>query len=328
MQLDLKKKHLGRYPFTALIPSYVEHRSTYMAASTVTEDERKLRYFAKIFRQLKAEGKIGTTDPRNMTQREIEAFLRFTKAKGIQESARRKYLAILGSFLDWAGNDIIGRMRTDKRVRFPKDSDKAPIRALTPEEIERILQSAERIEGWKGTVLRGFIALGFATGCRPKELFMAETADVDLERMRFFVRHPKGEMSWGRMEWIPIIRGDMLPWIGELMDARKALENGGLVSQYLFCNKASGEAYSGNGIRALKQRTVAETGIKWKLKDLRSSLTSITVSEDVSKMKAVSLQLRHASVTMTEHYYARITRDEAIIKSIGEEWKKHPIKRS
>ena len=45
--------------------------------------------------------------------------------------------------------------------------------------------------GWFG--FKGMCALSFATGIRPKEFRLAQVEDLDLNRMRFYVRHPKGE---------------------------------------------------------------------------------------------------------------------------------------
>lgn len=318
---------LGRYPFKTLLPMYVEHRTTYMAESTVTEEAKKLRYFAEVFGMLRTAGKVGTADPRNMGRKDVEAFLRWMREKKLDETTKRKYLTYLGNYLKWAGNGIIDEMKNDRRIRLPAGNGDKPIQALTLDQIERILQAAENIPGWRGTVLRGYIALAFSSGCRPKEILGSEPCDVDLENMRFYVRHPKGEGSWGKSEWIPLIRGDMLPWITDLLQARRTLENNGTVSQYLFVNPLTNRAYAGNSMRRLKQETEKATGIKWQLRNLRNSLASITVNRDVSKIKAVSLQLRHKSVAMTEQYYARISRNDAIVESIGDEWKQRPVVR-
>lgn len=324
----LSSANLGRYPFAALLPMYIGSKAAYYAPGTVAEDGRKLRYFARVLRQLKNAGEIVTTNPRHMGREDIEAFLRWMMAAGLSESTRAKYLNTLQRFLEWADNDVVRDMKADRRLYIPRGHyTESPIRSLEPEELQTIIDAAESIEGWRGIVLRGYIALAFGTGCRPKEIIGAHIEDVDIRDMKFYVRHPKGEGSWGKEEWIPIIRDDMLPWIEELMGARRTIEGPMPISQYLFVNPSTGRPYTGNGIRTMKRQTEDATGIRWALKDLRSSLTSITIADDVGKLKSVSLQLRHSSVATTERYYARIDKDKAIRRSIGNEWTKSPISR-
>ena len=60
------------------------------------------------------------------------------------------------------------------------------------------------------------------------------------------------------------------------------------------------------------------------MKDLRSSLASITVADDLTRLKAVSLQLRHTKLSTTESFYAKIENDR-VEKEIGSVWKEDPV---
>lgn len=319
---------MGRYPFRAGIPHFIEARSPYCTTTTIAEDARKLRYFARVFEGLRAEGKAGTTDPRHMGRREVEAFLTWMKARGLSSSTRAKYLKILDHYLTSWGNRTISDLRLDRTITLPRGHEAPPIRALTVEELQRILDATYSMQGWRGQAVRGLIALGFGTGCRPKEILNAETADIDLRRARFYVRHPKGEGTWGVPQWIPIIRKDMLPFLEELVTARGRLEGPGTGSRHLFPSVDPRRPISGNTMRMYKAETERITGIKWAIKDLRSTFASVTVAGDVARLKAVSLQLRHSSVKNTEKYYAKINTEQEIEATLGDVWREHPIVRN
>lgn len=320
---EIAHKRLGRYPFEAGISWFVERRTPYCTSTTIAEDARKLHYFAKVLERLKGAGEVSTTDPRHMGRDEIERFMVWMKGRGLSASTRKKYLAVLDHYLRSWGNTVVGQMRADGSIVTPATS--VPIRALTVGELQEILDATYDVPGWRGQAVRGLVALGFGTGARPKEMFGAQIRDVDIRRARFYVRHPKGEGTYGVPQWIPIIRGDMIPYLEEFLQARTALGKPLDTSPYLFPAQDGSRPVAGNTLRAWKHRTEELTGIQWEIKDLRSSLASITVAGDVSKIKAVSLQLRHARVSTTEQYYARIDRDDEIRASLGEVWKSAAI---
>lgn len=291
------------------------------------ENARKLRYFADVFESLKQRGLCKTTDPRHICREDVESFIFWMRERNLCASTRTKYLNILDAYLTVWGNGIIGELKNNRLMKLRSSEVQAPIRALTVEEIQALLDSTYKIGGWPGQVIRGLIALGFGTGCRPKELFMAETDDLDLANGRFFVRHPKGEGTWGIPQWVLIIRGDMIPYLEEFINARKSLKGPGAMSKYLFCNPKASKALDGNTIRMYKAKTEELTGISWRIKDLRSTLATVSIAGDVSRLKAVSLQLRHSSVKNTEKFYARINSAEEVKKTLGDVWVNNPVKK-
>lgn len=56
----------------------------------------------------------------------------------------------------------------------------------------------------------------------------------------------------------------------------------------------------------IKKEVEELSGVKFKLKDFRSTLTSITVNEDISRILAMSAQRRHTNVATTQRSYLRI----------------------
>lgn len=82
--------------------------------------------------------------------------------------------------------------------------------------------------------------------------------------------------------------------------------------------------YSANGFRLTKSKIERISGVEFKIKDFRSTLTSITVNGDLSRLPAMSAQLRHASVATTQKSYFAMENGLAG-KQLRDAWKVHPI---
>lgn len=317
---------LGRKPFSGAIPHYLERRIGVIAESTFREEERKLRYLSEVFEELKMEGRIKTTDPRHIGRREIQEFLYWMKRRGLDPTAQAKYIQYLNNFLKAFRNMIIEEMKTDG-VRFPKPLKK-PIRTISREDLRRIFQTVDRMEGWHGSVARGTTALYFATGVRPKELRLAHCDDLDLKRRTFYVRHPKGEGSWASPEEVFIIREDVIPFIERYLNEREEYlkQKGAGKAIPLFPNLHGGKDgfYSANAFNSIKRKVEEESGVKFRLKDFRPTLATVTVAGDLSRLPAVSVQLRHAKIETTQKFYADIERGQAG-RELRDVWKENPI---
>jgi len=95
--------------------------------------------------------------------------------------------------------------------------------------------------------------------------------------------------------------------------------------QALFpCMESESGYYTANGLRLVKAKVERLSGVKFKLKDFRSTLTSVTVNGDMSRLPAMSAQLRHASVTTTQRSYYAMERGVAG-RQLRNAWKEHPI---
>jgi hypothetical protein len=120
--------------------------------------------------------------------------------------------------------------------------------------------------------------------------------DLDLNRTRYFVRHPKGEGSWASPDWVDMIRPDMIPHIQRyLLEREDHLQKKGLKrATALFPNlyRSEDEFHSANAFNEIKCKVEALSGVDFRLKDFRSTLASITINEDLSRLPAMSQQLR------------------------------------
>jgi len=325
---EVEGLRLGRYPFAGAIPYYLERRVGIVMDSTYREEERKLKYLSRVFEDLKAQGKISSTDPRKISRKGIQEFLVWMKRTGLDPVAQAKYMQYLNNFLKAFKNLIIEEMKADG-VRFPKPTRK-PVRVIAEEDLRLIFETVNDMEGWHGSVSRGMTALYFATGVRPKELRLAHHEDLDLKKTRtsLYVRHPKGEGSWASPEYVDLIRGDMLPGIRRyLVERREHVVSKGLrKATALFPNLYRGqdEFYSPNAFNVIKRKVEDLSGVSFKLKDFRSTLTSITVNGDLSRLPAMSVQLRHAKMETTQKYYVSIEKGVAS-RQLRDAWKENPV---
>ncbi len=324
---EVKGLRLGRYPFAAAAGRYMQSRRGIVADTTYTEEARKLKYIGRIIEELRREGRVKSSDPRKISRSDIQELLLWMRARGLDTVTQAKYMQILDGILRYYGNRVIRDMR-DEGVRFPKPGRKA-IRVIGEEDLASVFGALETVQGWRGSLARGLIALGFSTGARHKEMRLAHVEDLDLEKMKFFVRHPKGEGSWASPEYVDIIVPQMVPLLRRYLAERELwlAAHGIRKAKALFPNVRNGRDgfYTDKSLRATKKTVEKAAGVRFMIKDLRSTLTSMTVNLDPKLLPAMSLQLRHSSPTTTQRYYASI-RQGLAGGELREAWtKKNPI---
>ncbi|MEW6070268.1 MAG: hypothetical protein AB1485_06580, partial [Candidatus Thermoplasmatota archaeon] len=168
---------MGTYPFLSAALRYLEDQKPYLAETTIKERNRKFRYLNREYVRLWKEGKISTTNPKKLTEKDIGAILLWMKEKGLDPSTQRKYIGFLARVLTHGGNPVINQMK-DKKLPLPRDVPKE-IKTLSEEEIHHIQVSAEKLHGWHGEILRFVTTMYPYTGLRPSELRLARIEDID-----------------------------------------------------------------------------------------------------------------------------------------------------
>jgi len=322
---NLKGVRLGPRPFMTGIEYYRVRRAAYAEEGTIYEDCRKLKYNADVFKDLKAQGRVRTTDPRHMDQMDIEAFLIWMRSKKYEVSTRRKYLSCLNSYLKFWGNHALADMWARGDLRPFLKGEEKDIEFLELEELQQIFEHIQGMEGYDGIVFRGYISIIFGIAGRPKEVIDARVGDVNTKDWMFYVRHPKAEGSWGKKEWISIVRQDVHPMITTFLQERKAyLKARGIRSDYLFVNPETLESYSLKHIRDLKYRAERECGVKFKLKVFRPTWATLTFSKSPKMGLSINKQLRHEKFDTSKKYYIAY-RNKQAKKDLQYEWEKTPL---
>ncbi len=311
---EVEGLRLGGKPFIAAVNLYLESREGLIMPSTLTEERKKLRYIGNLLQDLKMMGKVGSIDPRRINRGDVQVLQGLYKSKRLDPSTQKKYNQLLNGLLKFFGNFTIEQMKAEG-VRFPKESRK-PIRALSEESTDMLLNALKDYDDWEGSIGLGIVALGLATGCRPKEIRMAHLEDLDLMKGRFFVRYPKGEGSWASPQWISIVREDLIPFLERYLQAREehlsrkgVKEHHALFPAVGYGNKTG--FYTTSNLNRIKRNLEKRTGVDFCIKDLRPTMASLTVDMDPMLLNDVSSQLRHESTKTTTRYYAEIKVDKA-----------------
>jgi integrase len=301
----------GRFPLLTVARKYLMRRVGILAESTIEEQDRKFRYLDKVFRELKADQRVLTADPKRMSREDIQAFLVWLNEKDLDPGYRSKLIGLLDKVMTFVGNPIIKQMKAEGEhlpTAVPKD-----LTSLDEADVRRLLGGADRMKGWTGEVARMLTAFLLATGLRPSELRQADLDDLDVRNWTFRVRHPKGRNRYAKQRQIVVLpQGRATTLL--FLEARR---------EYLWAHRlqnaaplipcvSDGQAryYSSNWFRVVKAKIEREAGVEFKLRDFRPTFTQMCLDRDPTLLSDVSKQLGHSTTRTTEMHYGRI-RDRA-----------------
>jgi integrase len=272
----------------------------------------------RILRQLKKEGKITTTNPQHMTRADIQAFIHWMKTrppKPLDPDAQNKYLRFVEKVCAFAGNPVVQSLRDDGErlpMRTPRD-----IRSLDMSDLERIQAAADKLEGWTGEVARFMAYIYPYTGLRPSELRRAQIRDIDLADWTIWVRHPKGEMKYGKKRTVIILPPAREPTLRFLRARENYLRAHGVSHADPLIPTIVGKVvkpYSANRLRVIKTKLEREAGVTFALKDFRSTFAQLNIDRDPTLLQDVSKAMGHRDTRTTENFYGRIQDRAALLR--------------
>ena len=310
---------MGRWPLKTYSKDFLEAIKPYYAASTHRIISSGLKTIGKAFDELRSAGKVSTTNPKKMTQADIEAFLQWMKERktkngvGLKSATQANYLAYFAELLLFVENPVMEKMRALRYIRFPQKIS-TEIRTLSEMRIEQIRSGLTDMPGWDGAVARFIVPMYAYSGLRRSELRRARLQDLDIGHWKILVVHPKGEgryASDGTAPILPPARQAVLDYL----KARKEYlrENGVEESEPLVPRiYMSGTVdYWTDAIwGGLKDKVQLYAGIPFRIQYLRASFGQMCKDRGAS-IEAVSRALRHKTTKTTELYYARIRPENA-----------------
>jgi integrase len=212
--------------------------------------------------------------------------------------------------MEASGNGIIATMRR-RKVRFPRGVQK-PIRVLSDSELQRLLEAADKLPNpWWCSVARLMVSLLTYSGLRRKEFRLLKLVDLDVERWRILVSHPKGEGSWAAPDYAyiaPQARRTVLWFLEQRLEFLGNDEHEALVPY----RRQTGEVtyWSDPMLGKLKAELERISGVRFSIKTFRPTFAQ-KAKDSGAPIEAVSRAMRHASTRTTEQYYARIRADNA-----------------
>lgn len=310
-------RSMGRYPFLDAANQYLEAMEGLLAEATWIEYERRLRRMDKDFRSLVESGEIGQYNPWKMTEKEILAYLKLLKARGLKPSGISHNIDSLNSLLHFIGNGAMDMTRMRFAQSFPKRAFQR-YGPISDEDRKKIIQAANNANesDWQLMLGYGITVIGICTGLRPKELRLATIGDLNLAKGTIHTEHVKGEDSYGLARDTGI-HPDGIPFLIRYVRVRAAIiAKKAPTCEALFpaiqAIKKGGDGYfSPNHLSKLRAKVIAQTGVKYDNRACRRTFGQMNVDMGVP-IDAVSRMMGHSSTKTTEKYYCRKTTESAI----------------
>ena len=284
--------------------------------STFDERRRKLIHHAEVMYALYQDGKISTCNPKKLTKEDIAAYVTYRRSCGIKDSTIRKDLTAIGDLLTYVDNNAMRLYKVTYGNRRPK-SYNGKLEPLSDEAIEKIYALARSTERW--SVLQGCVAviLGCAAGLRPQEarqLYVYDVHHLD-ENPHIYIRHVKGEGSWGRARDVPL-NDDVSDIIEKYLRMREMkLRYRGMQSDAMFPPfRSDMEFVRQQSMSRYKKHVEQAIGETLMLRDGRRSYGQRMLDRGVP-IEYVSHCMGHDSVETTQKFYADY-RDKMVLGKV------------
>lgn len=309
-------RSVGRYPFLTKAKEYVNGRM--LADTTKEREERNIRMLNKMVMELKKRGMIDETNPAKFTKREVVAIEEAMRLKKLGGSTIEKYRGLIEGVCTYHGNGIYEEMKK-KGVQFSMRVPKE-VRSLSSKELEDIQDAAIGIKGWTGEVCRFLVTILPNSGLRPSELRLAHLKDLNLEKMFFKVKNPKGKGKYGRERKAAILP-QARPAIVAYLKARKAyLEKNGYNESVeplvpSVRGRSGPQTYSSQSFRKcleIIKSNLPEDFEQFSLKTFRATYLQIIMKDHPELLEDVSYSMGHSSTVTTQRYYRRIEEDKTV----------------
>ena len=300
---------MGRNPLKTQISRYLEANRGYLAEATLIERGRKLVAFQRRYVGICRNDPTLKREPSRWGEREVMAILLEMRQKDWSPTTQAHEIENIAAVLRFVGNPVIDTLKARTPTLFPRRlSHRGP--CLSAEDRRKVLSAAASIGGWSGEVARFLIAAHLYTGLRPKELRVAEIADIDTSHWTLHVRHPKGEGTYGEPRDV-VIPEPLRPYVLQYLRAREKMlpGKGILLAKPLLCRKDDPNAfYSANRLRSIKAKVEQLSGVRFELRALRRTYGQMLLDNDAD-LEVASLALGHRSVRTTQAYYCQKSMD-------------------
>jgi integrase/recombinase XerD len=311
---------IGKYPFMTWVNRYLKVLNGTFAETTLYDLERHYRRMSKELEGLVKKGAITTSNPKNMTMKDVGKIIVHYRNLGLASGTIRRDFSALNGLMLFTGNPSFVMFKMRNPHLFP--STVGPRQApLEKEFVVSLLKKANSIDENDWTMLRAYALVLFAigTGCRMKELRLAEVADLNLSDGTFHAERVKGEGTWGEPRDIPI-RPEIMPILRRYLTARsKMLDENNRASTALFPALHGIDGYlSANRVRLIKKSVEVEMGKTFDIRSCRRTFGQLMLDEGIS-VETVSVVMGHKNSRTTELYYAR-RKQKAAIEEAKKAW--------
>lgn len=126
---------------------------------------------------------------RSVSLGDLETFqVYLARERDLSRSRQGLYVAVLRAFYRLCDQEHLVLSNPAEGLRYPKQTKRLRRDALTPAELKRLLNQAQKKQPWMHVAIR-LMAL---SGLRAGEVMGLDVGDIDLKRREITIRHAKG----------------------------------------------------------------------------------------------------------------------------------------
>ncbi|QLH74565.1 MAG: site-specific integrase [Methanomassiliicoccales archaeon] len=305
----------GRYPFLSWLNKLL--KSCGLAEATIVERRRRLKRIYKDLLDLQSKGKIETTNPEKMSEKDVGAFVDAMCQKGKKGKDFEHDMTALNTLLKYANNLALESYKNKHASQFRRSMKVNRHPSLSPDEYARILDNADKVEtnDWNKMESYAIVILGMATGARHKELREGKLDDLTLTNGNecYHIEHPKGEDTYGQTR-DTVVMAACVKFLKRYREKRLAMLARYPDNLYLFPafrDKLDGKL-STNSITKMVRMVGKECSVEGlDLHKCRRTFGQKLLDEE-ARIESVSVLMGHATTAMTEKFYCRRKQQQAI----------------
>lgn len=292
-----------RYGFRRAVDSWVKEYSPVLGDTTLPVRIRALNTICDDVERLFDNGKISTTEPASLSVYDVSVIVSSWKKRGdLKISTISRKIYYLQSICLFCSNNAVAFARARYPALFPKES-KGEALQLSVDEIRLVIFAVESVPSdallhWMPSVV------ALATGARTNEMRLMHVSDFDLNDHKVIIGNPKGRGVWTDSRIVPV-RPEFVPVIARYLSS--------IPDGYLFDN--GGVPYSINAFGVWRRRICEDLGFAFDYRVLRATYGQMMLDEGLP-IEVVSVLLGHASSRVTETYYARVRRSQAVSRAL------------
>jgi len=242
-----------------------------------------------------------------MTYEDIKVYLMMRKGLGHTAGEYRKDITAIRGLFDYVGN---GAVRTCL-IRYPQlKASSGSVRHLsfTSEEYDKIISGIDSALSSGGhRMIRAYslVCLCVCCGCRPKEVRLIDVSDIDMRTWDLYIRHPKGEATYGEERSVPIPEVIQPLLRSYLVLRSERVSELGLKGTFLFpSGEGSGAPVAPNTVRMIKSAVEQDLGFEFPLGKCRRDFGQRFIDRGLD-LEDTSVLMGHQSTLTTEKFYGR-----------------------
>ncbi len=313
---------MGRYPLKSRMNEYMTAMEPYYAPTTLKQRLSCLNTINAAYVSLRENDKTLEADPERWGEQEVMAIVADMRAKGLSNGTQAHRLSVLKKLLEFVGNGVLGKIRAQQPHAFPKVYTERKA-SLSLEELGTVLAAAKEIPDWTGECALFCLSMYAYTGDRRGELLLAHREDLNTKDWTFWVRHPKGERTYGKKRLVPIPDRLRATCIRYLQAREIELRKRGVqeTTPLVFSIKDHRKFLNPGVMNCWTDQISDKTGIKFSPQALRRTYGQILLDKHAI-IDTVSLMLGHKSTQTTEKHYCRKNEDDArleVLKALRSE---------